>query len=93
MRTYEIEDYSGADSISLMQNDPIITAETGRKALDQYLKERGRKHKVKVSGSNTVHYKVTPVHIDENGKKWIDRRAGQRALWYQVIPEKHIETN
>jgi len=86
MKTYEIEDYSGNAPISLLADGKIIKAETGRKALDTYLKQTGQKVKVKVSASNTVHYKVTPVFIDENGKLWIDQRRGTggRALWYQI---------
>lgn len=84
MNTYEIEDYSGNKPIALMESGSVITAETGRKALDIYLKQSGYNVKVKVSASNTVHFKVEPIHIDENGKKWIDRRKGKRALWYQI---------
>lgn len=83
MKTYEIEDYSGNNVINLFEQGKIITAETGRKALDIYLKSNNVKVKVKVSASNIVHYKVTPVVI-ENGKKYIDRRSGQRAMWYQI---------
>ena len=84
MKTYEIEDYSGNKPITLMADGSIIQAETGRKALDKYLKAIGFSGKVKVSASNTVHFKVEPIHIDENGKKWIDRRGGQRAMWYAI---------
>lgn len=87
MKIYEIEDYSGINPIALLADSPIIEAETGRKALDTYLKQRGIKQKVKVSSSNTVHFKVTPMFIDENGRRWIDRRGGQRALWYAIQPE------
>ncbi len=83
MKTYEIEDYSGNKPITLMEDGAIIQAETGRKALDKYLKQNGIKQKVKVSASSTVHYKVQPIVI-ENGRKYLDRRNGQRAMWYQI---------
>lgn len=86
MKTYEIENYSGQNEVSLMADSPIVQAETGRKALDIYLKQINFKGKVKVSSSNIVHFKVTPMFIDENGKRWIDRRNGQRALWYAIQP-------
>lgn len=82
---YEIENYSGQNAIALMAENPLIEAQTGRKALDIYLKQIGFKRKVKVSGSNSVHFKVTPIHIDENGARWIDRRGGKKAMWYQII--------
>ena len=84
MKTYEIEDYSGTGAITLMQDGLIFNAETGRKALDEYLKTKGANIKVKVSASNDVQFKVTPV-VFENGRKYIDRRKGQRASWYQII--------
>lgn len=84
MKNYEIEDYSGSKPIALMDNGKIITADTGRKALKSYLKQIGFNGAVKVSGSNIVHFKVTPV-VFENGRKYIDRRNGQRALWYQIV--------
>lgn len=84
MKTYEIEDYSGSKPISLMEDGSIINAETGRKALASYLKSIGFKENVKVSSDNIVHFKVTPI-VFENGRKYIDRRNGQRALWYKII--------
>lgn len=87
---YEIEDYSGSKPISLMADSPIYEAETGRKALDKYLKEIGFTQKVKVSASSTVHFKVTPIHIDESGRRWIDRRGGKKAMWYAIQPEAII---
>lgn len=84
MKHYEI--YSALNS-TLMSTDPIVEAETGRKALDKYLKSIGFKGKVKVSASSIVHFKTTPVFIDEHGRKWIDRRNGQKAMWYQIVPE------
>lgn len=83
MQQYKIEDYSGTGTISLMGEDPIFEAETGRKALSQYFKKRGINQKVKVSGGSDVHFKVTPIVI-ENGRVWIDRRGGKRAMWYQI---------
>jgi len=85
MKTYEIEDYSGHKQIKLLEDGKIIAAETGRKALDIYLKQIGFKQKVKVSASRDVQFSVNPVVIDENGKLWIDRRGGQRQLWYQIV--------
>ena len=81
MKTFEI--YSAIDNRPLMEENDIVQAETGRKALDKYLKQIGFKGKVKVSASNTVHFKTTPVVI-ENGKRYIDRRNGQRSVWYQI---------
>lgn len=83
MKTYEIEDYSGYKAINLLENGSIISADTGRKALDKYLKSVGFNGKVKVSASNIVHFKVTPV-VFENDRMYIDRRNGQRAMWYQI---------
>jgi hypothetical protein len=83
MKTYEIEDYSGMKPIALMQDGSFINADTGRKALDKYLKEIGFKGKVKVSASNDVHFKVSPV-VFEDGRKYFDYRNGQRSLWYQI---------
>lgn len=84
MKTYEIEDYSGLNPIVLMEDGKIINADTGRKALAAYLKSIEFKGKVKVSSSNEVQFKVTPIVI-ENGRKYIDRRNGQRSLWYQIL--------
>jgi hypothetical protein len=80
---YEIENYWNGSN-SLMDEADLIEAETGRKALDKFLKANNIKEKVKISGSNEVHFKVTPIYVDEHGKRWIDRRGGKRALWYQV---------
>ena len=86
MKLYEIENYYGGGTISLMADSPRIEAETGRKALAIYLKQKGISVKVKCSASNNVHFKVTPIVV-ENGRVYIDRRHGQRALWYEAIPE------
>ena len=83
MKTYEIEDYSGNKPITLLEDGAIIDAENGRKALDIYLKKCGLTCKVKVSADNMVHFKVQPIVI-ENGRKYLDRRNGQRALWYKI---------
>lgn len=69
------------NTIALMEQDPIFEAETGRKALDMYLKASGLSYKVKVSASNDVHFKVTPI-LFIDGRKWIDGR--KRAMWYQI---------
>ena len=82
MKTFEI--YSAISNLPLMEQNPIIEAETGRKALDKYLKQIDFKGKVKVSSSNDVHFKTTPIVI-ENGKRYIDKRNGQRSIWYQII--------
>jgi hypothetical protein len=82
MKTFEI--YSSISNLPLMEQNPIIEAKTGRKALDKYLKQIGFKGKVKVSSSNNVHFKTTPIVI-ENGKRYIDKRNGQRSIWYQII--------
>lgn len=82
MKTFEI--YSAISNLPLMEQNPTIEAETGRKALDKYLKQIGFKGKVKVSSSNDVHFKTTPIVI-ENGKRYIDKRNGQRSIWYQII--------
>lgn len=81
MRTFEI--YSAISNLPLMEQNPIVQAETGRKALDKYLKQIGFTKKVKVSASNNVHFKTTPIVI-EDGKRYIDRRNGQRSVWYQI---------
>jgi hypothetical protein len=84
MKTYEIENYYNKSVINLFaEKENIIEAETGRKALDKYLKEKNINVKVKVSSSNDVHFKVSPVVV-ENGKVLLDFRGGKRALWYQV---------
>jgi hypothetical protein len=88
MKTYEIEDYSGNSTINMLADGPVYYAQTGRKALDQHLKKIGFKGKVKCSADRDVHFKVTPIYIDGRGTKWIDRRKGQRALWYQIVPQK-----
>ena len=82
MKTFEI--YSAISNLPLMEQNPTIEAETGRKALDKYLKQIGFKGKVKVSSSNDVHFKTTPIVI-ENGRRYIDKRNGQRSIWYQII--------
>ncbi len=81
MKTYEIYD---ARNNQIFFDDPVYIAETGRKALQKHLDKIQFKGKVKVSGSNDVTFKVTPVYIDENGKKWIDLRGGKRCVWYQI---------
>ena len=84
MKTYQIEDYYNKSVINLFaENENVIEAETGRKALDKYLKAKNINVKVKVSASRDVHFKVCPVVI-ENGKLFLDFRGGKRALWYQV---------
>jgi len=81
MKTFEI--YSAISNLPLMESNPVIEAETGRKALDKYLKQIGFTKRVKVSASNDVHFKTTPIVI-ENGKRYIDKRNGQRSVWYQI---------
>ena len=81
MKTYEITDFYGNNTFSLMGEDPIIEAKTGREALKKYIKEKKYSIKVKVSADRNVIFKVTPVVFD-NGRKYIDRRNGQRAMWY-----------
>jgi hypothetical protein len=81
MKSYEI--YSAISNLPLMEHNPVFEAETGRKALDKYLKSINFDKKVKVSASNDVHFKTTPIVI-ENGKRYIDRRNGQRSVWYQI---------
>ena len=83
LKTYEVEDYYKAN-IKLLEDSDLIQAESGRKALDIYLKKYAG-IKVKVSSSNNVYFKVTPIYVDDNGRRWIDRRSGQRALWYTII--------
>lgn len=84
MKTYEIESYIG-NVFNLLADSPIYSAATGRKALDMHLKKIGFKGKVKCSADRDVQFKVTPVYIDEHGTKWIDRRGGQKALWYKIV--------
>jgi len=82
MKTYEIYD---ARCSTLLSDDPVYTAETGRKALDMHLKAIGFNGKVKVSGANEVHFKVSPVAIVD-GRKYLDFRGGKRCVWYQIQP-------
>lgn len=81
MKKFEI--YSAISNLPLMEQNPYFEAKTGRKALELYLKSINFKGKVKVSASNDVHFKTTPIVI-EGDKRYIDRRNGQRSVWYQI---------
>jgi hypothetical protein len=82
MPQYEVYD---ARSSQLFSDSSIFTADTGRKALQQYLEKIKFSQRVKASSSNDVTFKVSPVCF-ENGRMYYDRRGGRRALWYKVIP-------
>jgi hypothetical protein len=66
----------------LFTTNPIIEAETGRKALDKFLKQNNLPTKVKVSSDTIVDYKVTPI-VFKDGKMFYD--GSKRALWYKKI--------
>lgn len=72
-------------SNTLLSEDPIYEAKTGRKALEAHLKKINFRGQVKVSASNDVHFKVTPLII-ENGVRYYN--GMKKALWYQIQPEK-----
>lgn len=70
---------------TLLAENPIYEAPTGRKALEKHLKKINFKGQVKVSASNDVHFKVTPLTIID-GVRYYNR--SKKALWYQIQPEK-----
>lgn len=81
-RLFRIEDFSGNGCISLLAENPLIEAKTGKEALNKYFKENNINVKVKCSADNDVHFGITPM-IKYNGQILIDGR--KRKSWYKII--------
>lgn len=82
LRLFRIDDFSGNGNISLMEENPLIEAKNNKDALNKYLKQIGKKLKVKCSSDNNVHFGITPM-IKYQGKILIDGR--KRMSWYKII--------
>ncbi len=67
-----------------MNEKIIVTAKSGKKALEIYMKQKGVTEKFKRDTGNTPQVKVTPVAI-VNGEVLIDRSNCQRAYWYSAV--------
>ena len=81
MRYYQITDCA-SNTINLLEEYPVVTADNTRQAINKYLKQNDLNYKAKVSGDNDVHFKVTPV-IYENGCMYID--GSKRAYWFKIV--------
>tara|TARA_R110000796_G_scaffold134716_3_gene250515 strand:+ start:4655 stop:4918 length:264 start_codon:yes stop_codon:yes gene_type:complete len=82
LRSFRIDNFYGGDSISLMQENPIIEAKNNKDALSKYLKEIGLSVKVRCSGGNDVQFGITPMTM-HNGELLIDGR--RKRSWYKVV--------
>lgn len=82
LRTFRIDDFSGLNSIALLEENPTIEAKNNKDALMKYLKSIGANIKVKCSADNDVQFGITPM-IRHNGRLLIDGR--KRMSWYKII--------
>lgn len=82
LKPFRIDDFSGSNTIALMEENPLIYAKNNKDALNKYLKKIGKKINVKCSSDNNVHFGITPM-ILYNGSLLIDGR--KRMSWYKII--------
>ena len=81
-RLFQIEDFSGQNTYSLMGKSPIIEAKSNSEALKKYLKQNNLDFKVKCSADNDVQFGIIPM-IMYNGNLLIDGR--KKKTWYKII--------
>ena len=77
MKTYQI--YDGENS-SLLDDHPIIEAETGKEAIEEYLKKTNRNYKLKMSAGNDVLFSATPF-VEKGGMRY----KNGNSVWYKKV--------